>query len=496
MGAVKDLIKRWLEIVPAEDQHFRIDADMTHQDSCFEYQLWYRGSASELEQFYKSLTTIHDDTIRTKFWAAIPSKGNKLRKIHSGLPGLMADMITSIVMSDLNKIEVTDPDAWDDTWQAIAKDNNFVDTLAQSISDVLVEGDGAWKISFDKNISDYPIIEFYPASRVKFEKERGRIKTITFTTRYYVEATHKAFFLEEYYTKGRIDYKLFDDLGHEVSLSNVPELKDLQPITWTDDFVMAIPMMFYKSAKFKGRGRSIFDRKVDCFDAFDEAISQWQDALRIGRVKTYIPETMIPRDPTSGTIIPPNPFDNQYIALKGSMAEDSNEKITVDAPTIDYDGLLQTYINTLDMCLQGILSPSTLGIDVKKLDNAEAQREKEKVTLYTRNKVIDALNDVIPELVKNVLDVYATLYDMGIENIEAAISFGEYANPSFEAQVETLGKAASSNLMSTETQVDELWGDTKDDEWKAKEVERLKAEKGIVAGGDEPPAVGEFTAYG
>ena len=71
---------------------------------------------------------------------------------------------------------------------------------------------------------------------------------------------------------------------------------------------------------------------------------------------------------------------------------------------------------------------------------------------------------------------------------------GEYANPSFEAQVETLGKAASSNLMSTETQVDELWGDTKDDEWKAKEVERIKAEKGIVSGGDEPPAVGEFTA--
>ena len=255
---------------------------------------------------------------------------------------------------------------------------------------------------------------------------------------------------------------------------------------------MAIPMMFYKSAKFKGRGRSIFDRKTDCFDAFDETISQWQDALRLGRVKTYIPETMIPRDPMTGTIIPPNPFDNQYIATKGNMAEDSKDKITVDAPPIDYDGLLTTYINTLDMCLQGIISPSTLGIDVKKLDNAEAQREKEKATLYTRNKVIDALNNVIPELVKNVLNVYAALYEMGMENIEADITFGEYANPSFEAQVETLGKAASSNLMSTETQVDELWGDTKDDEWKKAEVERIKIEKGIAQGGAEPPAPGEF----
>ena len=102
MGAVKDLIKKWLEIVPAEEQKIRIDADMTHQDACFEYRLWYRGSASELEQFYKSITTVHDDTIRSKFWAAVPSKGNRLRKIHSGLPGLMVD-----------------------TWQAISVDNNF-----------------------------------------------------------------------------------------------------------------------------------------------------------------------------------------------------------------------------------------------------------------------------------------------------------------------------------------------------------------------------------
>ena len=489
---IKDMIKRWLDIRPAEDQHITIDADMTHQDSCFECRLWYRGSAGELEQYYKSLNTIHDDIIRAKFWAAVPSAGNRLRKIHSGLPGMMVDIITAIIMSDLNGIEVNDPNALDDTWQEIANDNKFNDILEQAIGDTLVEGDGAWKISFDKSVSDYPIIEFYPASRVEYKKKRGRIETTIFKTRYYVESLQKAFFLEEYYSKHKIEYKLFDSMGHEVSLSTVDELKDLQTITWTDDFVMAVPMMFYKSAKFKGRGRSIFDRKMDCFDAYDEAISQWQDALRLGRVKTYIPETMIPRNPTTGATLPPNAFDNQYIATKGNLSEDSNDKITVDAPKIDYEGLLKTYINTLDMCLQGILSPSTLGIDVKKLDNAEAQREKEKVTLYTRNKIIDVLNETIPEVVKNVLAVYETLYGMGIDSVESSIIFGEYANPSFEAQVETLGKASSSGLMSTETQVDELWGDTKDEEWKKAEVERIKSEKGIAPGGVEPPAPGEF----
>ena len=49
MGAVKEMIKRWLDIKPAENQRITIDADMSHQDACFEYSLWYRGSASELE---------------------------------------------------------------------------------------------------------------------------------------------------------------------------------------------------------------------------------------------------------------------------------------------------------------------------------------------------------------------------------------------------------------------------------------------------------------
>ena len=34
--------------------------------------------------------------------------------------------------------------------------------------------------------------------------------------------------------------------------------------------------------------------------------------------------------------------------------------------------------------------------------------------------------------------------------------------------------------MSIEASIDELYGDSRDDEWKKEEVERLKAEQGIV----------------
>lgn len=60
------------------------------------------------------------------------------------------------------------------------------------------------------------------------------------------------------------------------------------------------------------------------------------------------------------------------------------------------------------------------------------------------------------------------------------VKFGEYANPSFESQVETIGKAKTQGVMSLEACIDELYGDSKSDDWKAEEVERLKAEQGIA----------------
>ena len=135
----------------------------------------------------------------------------------------------------------------------------------------------------------------------------------------------------------------------------------------------------------------------------------------------------------------------------------------------------------MDLCLQGIISPSTLGIDVKKLDNADAQREKEKATLYTRNAIVEALQDMLPKLVSAAINAYNILNKNAVEEIKVDVPFGEYANPSFESQVETLAKARPGvPMMSVEAQVEELYGDSKDEEWKKEEIARLKAEQGIA----------------
>lgn len=239
-------------------------------------------------------------------------------------------------------------------------------------------------------------------------------------------------------------------------------------------------MQIYESTKWDCRGGSIFDGKLDSFDSFDEAWSQWMDALRAGRAKTYIPDCLVPKDPHTGQIIKPNSFDNRYLSGEGDAREGQKNEITTEQPTIPHESYLASYITALDQCLQGVIAPSTLGIDVKKLDNADAQREKEKATLYTRNAIIEALQETLPVLVSACINAYNLLLKKAVEEVDVNIQFGEYANPSFESQVETIVKAKQGGIMSIEETIEQLYGDTKDEHCKQEEIMRLKAEQGIA----------------
>jgi hypothetical protein len=467
---IKTGIRSWLRIEPAQQSTFFIREILDYESNAIKNRIWYRGESEELSQLYAQMPCSG-----TRFWKAIPTPGMEIRKIHTGLPGMMVEILTSVVIADMNDIEIDEKRK--DEWEKIAEDNCFSELISDAITEALCVGDGAFKISFDTVLSKYPVIEFYPGDRIDINIDRGRIKEVVFKTVY--NKDYKEYMLLETYGYGYISYSLQYD-GREVDLSVLPETANLEPVTWQDNFCMAIPFKIFKSSKWHGRGRSIFDGKTDNFDALDEAWSQWMDALRRNRTKEYIPEDMLPRNPLTGEVLAPNPFDNSYIKTDSPMQEGFQKKIELIQGDIPHESYLSTYITALDLCLQGIISPSTLGIDVKKLDNAEAQREKEKTTLYTRNKIVESLQNTVPKLINSVMKAWDTYNNKAIGDLDIEIPFGEYANPSFESQVETVGKGKTQGIMSIEACVEELYGDSKDDDWKTEEVKRLKSEQGIA----------------
>lgn len=492
-GGLKGLMAKWLGILPNTSQvGVTIREYTTRQVNTLKNQLWYRGDPVELEQFWKQLaggaSAGDSNVIGAMFWAATPSGDVRVRKVHSGLPRMIADKLAGIVAEDMRTPDMEQ--VLLTRWEEIAKDLDFQELLKDAISRTLAEGDGAFKISVDSELTNVPLVEFYAGNCVDFVYKRGKLQEVQFFTDYEGK-DNQSYRLVEYYGKGYVRYKLFNREEHEVELSIVEEAKDLKDVIFAGEFLMAIPLRFYRSVKYKGRGDSLFETKSDAFDAFDEVLSTWVDAMRGGRVKQYIPENLIPRNEETGALQKPDVF-NPYLAKAASLQEDAESKIEVVQGDVKFDGLIASYTTILDWCLLGIISPSTLGIDVKKLDNADSQREKEKTTLYTRDVIIGVLAKIVPLLIQTVLQVDDTLKNATpAGEYENTVEWGQYASPAFDTMVETVGKAKTYGIMSLEQCIEELYGDSMSEEDKVEEIARLKAEVAEVV--DEPSINDEFT---
>ena len=445
-------------------------------------QVWSWGDKIALEQTYKQISQLSDQMC---FWASVPAFG--IIKRHTGLPAIMVNTLSDIVMGDMDDIttDIRQPE-----WHDMYDKTSFRDVVSDAVKQTLIVGDGAFRLSINTSISQYPIFEFVPGDMIEYNMVKGKITEIIFRSS--VVERSKKYVFEETYGYGYINSRLFDG-ETEVPLGTVSVLSGVQPSVIFDKlFMMAVPLMFFNSPRFSGRGKSIFSGKHDSFDSLDEIWSQWSDALRKARAKEYIPEKLLPRDPSTGTVLKANPYDHAFIVMADDMSEGAVAKIDVEQPSIPSDVYLQAYVTALDLCLQGVISPSTLGIDNKKLDNADAQREKEKTTLYTRNKIVSALQKTLPELIKTMFYTYDTLKGRPLTEVTADVPFGEYANPSFESTVETVAKAKQGGIMSIEAAVDELYGDSKDAAWKSEEVERIKSQMGFSD--EEEPAIAEDAA--
>lgn len=168
---VKQRMQSWLQITPANVHSFNIQETMDFQANVIKNRIWYLGDPDELAQLYSQIDSSQN---RLRFWAARSSTGREIRKIHIGLPAIMVDTLTNIIMTDFNQITV--PDKREDTWEKISQENEFKSLLEEAVSQALYLGDGAFKISLDTRMSQYPIIEWYPADRIDIICNRGRMK--------------------------------------------------------------------------------------------------------------------------------------------------------------------------------------------------------------------------------------------------------------------------------------------------------------------------------
>ena len=173
-NALKNAIRSFLNLTSANGLSIQIDELFDFEANAFVNEIWFRGEGYELEQLYKSVPDY-----KYSFWGATSTKGLEIRKIHTGLPKIIVNTLTNICVDDMQDIKIDDIGK-ENIWGEIEQENDFKNLVKKAVKKALVTGDGAFKISVDTDISQYPIIEFYEADRIEVKRERGRVKEIRF----------------------------------------------------------------------------------------------------------------------------------------------------------------------------------------------------------------------------------------------------------------------------------------------------------------------------
>ena len=475
---MKEMLQNWLEVAPrrgglviepAPARSVTLQEGCDHATAVLRDRVWYRGDADELDQLFRQLAD--SPVAAARFWAAAPRR-ETLRKAHSGLPAVMVDTLTGIVRADLQPLRFADADA-DRRWRDIAAANDFAALVGRAVCECLVTGDGAFRICLDPDAAPGPILDFAAADAVEYRLRHGRPEAVDFVRRLPGGRT-----LRERYAPGSVRYALYGAGGKPLPLRAEPALRGLCDVTFDAGVMLAVPLRFWPSARWPGRGASVFDNKTDAFDAVDEVLSQWLDALRAGRVQRYIPECLIPRDPDTGALLDPGRFGADFVRVASSDRENADDRIETVQPKIDCAAFEGAYAAALDQCLLGVMSPATLGIDLGRMASAEAQRERKDATGFTRAAITAALEKALPRIAEAALQAQDLLAGRAPGHYRAEAAFGEYGAPDFDSRVRTVAAAAQAGVMSVQAQVDELWGDSRDDAWKAAEAARIRRERG------------------
>ena len=471
-----------------------------------EYNIWYDGDEDEIFNFYTGNNTFEYNyepfylrNKKTYFWT-ISATETDIKRTHSGIPKSIVDTLVSITRFPSIRAGKTGLayDKVNQNLKAILKHARIRTKYKdRQMPLTMVEGWGCWKINWDNQYSKYPTAVYYRADAVDFIYKSEDIIGVMFRD-YYQGADNKRYLVNETRAFKIIDgvkklcidtevFRAVKDTDEVARIENfkevVPELSGIEEHIEFDncDILFAVPCIFWEETDRTGAyGKSIFKGKIGLFDDLDQACSQAANSVRKSTPIEYIDSEYLERDRSTGLPKQPKAYDRKYTMFKGSKNADGSSTgsgpVQVTQPQLNFKQYSDECVDIIARIIHGIISPATLGIDLAKRDNAEAQREKEKVTIFTRNNIIDSETVILQDLCSQLLCAYEFMNSGKITHKEYDISvkFSEFADDSFENKLQKLGEAYNAENLSDKMFMTKLYGDTLSDAEFEEELKWLK----------------------
>lgn len=476
----------------SEQLTFINDTNDINKQDMDEARVWYIGDSNELLNYYTVKQNygnmeepVYNRNRANYFWG-ISSNETNIKRVHSGLPKAIIETLTNAVGFPI--ITTSFQGKKLDTAEIIRKAGLRKKTMQEQIPMTMAIGWGAWKIDVDQRISKFPIVQFYEARNVEFIAKKDTIIGLIFKD-YYQYKGKKYVLLETRRLNENgnscVEYELFELKSNgdatPCEMGEIPELANLKDVEIPNyKHILGVPCRFFHNPNNPTYGKSIYYGKYDLFDDLDQSLSQRSQTCRVSTPVEYYPVDVLKRS-KDGEAILPSVYNRQYVKKEGIADGDGNmdNNIQTTQPTLNFEQYSQEQLSLVSMIMEGVLSPATMGLDLARNSNALAQREKEKVTIMTRNNIIDSETDILKELV-SILWAMKSYIDTGnvpVGDFEVSVKFNEFASPTFESLSQTLLPLWQAGAISDEFFVEKLYGDSLSKEEKAKEIEALKKNK-------------------
>lgn len=464
------------------------DKELIRKQKIEEYNLWYEGDSDELLNYYTQKNTIdynyepfYSRNKRNYFWA-ISSTEEDIKRTHSGQPRNIIDTLTAIIGEPDVKggnTEIEEKNVVNDNLQEIIEENDFWAIYRQEqLPLTMVEGWGCYKINWDMDLSDNPIIVYYRADNVDFFYQSNRITGIIFKD-YYTEGTKRYLVTETRRIEKKnlkVEKEIFEICGgstgdgeevlKKIDFKDLRYFEGVEPNVEITNFnkLLAVPCILFKDTSGDMYGRSLFCGKVDLFDDLDQCLSQSSNAVRKSTPVEYFDSNYLARDENTGLPIQPKAYDRKFIMFKGATTGDgesaSKQPVVVTQPSLNLEQYSTEAMNILLQIINGIISPATLGIDIARKDNADAQREKEKITTFTRKFITSTEIKILKDLFGQVLCAKELMKTQKItkKDYQISIVYPEFADDSFENKITTLGDQLDKGNISYDMYLKKLYG--------------------------------------
>lgn len=478
-----------------------------------EYDTWYSGSGDDLYNLYNENAIIEYQSEpyqwknkRSYFWARA-SQEDDIKRTHSGFPKDIIDTMVSICGEPVAKVGGGRPVSWQEgeddptivekpkkiggkdaksELDDILKENDFWSLYRQKQMPLtLVEGWGCYKIAWDGE-SSYPYIYYYGAESCRIYKRGSRVYGVTFLD-WYKDPKGQRYLIAETrvmsHGKGTVRIDAFKETGAEQLMA----ISDFDDKPWMDGLqnwdsmpcLFAEPCSFYADTLHNLPGRSVFEGKCDIFDDLDQAYSQAANTVRRSTPIEVFDLDFCDRD-KHGVPKLPKTYERRYIGIRGARGTSgeqlNSQPVQVTQPQLNLQVYDDHIMDLERAAINGHLSPATMGLDVAKRDNADAQREKEKVTIFTRNHLTKEEARILSSLFNQLLIAreYLVTGKVTETDYEVSVLYDEFATASYDEKMASLAPALANGAISPEMFVDKVYGNSIPSDKAKKEVKWIE----------------------